>query len=118
MGHAPPLVAAQHPHIGQSLTTVRRVQQYIGQHGGIQKAQIHALPGQRVNGVRRITDQRQAFGYVAFGMALAQRHAHSRVGTEHRAQAAFKGKFQFAAKPLVVQRHQRLRLFRGGRPDD
>ncbi|MNH22928.1 hypothetical protein D3C79_828030 [compost metagenome] len=51
------------------------MQQFFGQYRGIEEAQVDALPGQRVNGMRSVTDQSQAFGYIAFGMTLAQRHA-------------------------------------------
>ncbi|MNM60164.1 hypothetical protein D3C81_714350 [compost metagenome] len=73
--HATTLEAAQYALIRQSLTAFIGMQQFFGQYRGIEKAQVDPLPGQRVNGVRRVADQRQAFGYIAFGMTLAQRHA-------------------------------------------
>ena len=57
--HASPLEAAQHLHVGEPFATLAGALQLLGQHGSIQKAQVDALSGQRMDGVRGVADQRQ-----------------------------------------------------------
>ena len=54
------------------------LRQGSAQHDRIQDAQIHALAGQRVHGVRGIPDQREARGGVLRGLEAAQRKARAR----------------------------------------
>ncbi len=50
-GHPPALEAAQHALPGQPLATPVGVQQHFGQGRGIEETEVHALPGQRVDGM-------------------------------------------------------------------
>ncbi|MNC78773.1 hypothetical protein D3C75_1310690 [compost metagenome] len=59
------------------------MQQFFGQYRCIEKTEVDALPRQRMNGVRGVTDQRQAFGHIALGMPLAQRHTKPWIGLKH-----------------------------------
>ncbi|MNZ39279.1 hypothetical protein D3C78_567690 [compost metagenome] len=68
--------------------------------------------------MRSVTDQRQAFGYIAFGMTLAQRHAKPWIGLQYSAKTAFEGAFELRAEISIVELHQALGLLRGGRPDN
>ncbi|MNO88249.1 hypothetical protein D3C76_796900 [compost metagenome] len=118
MRHAPSLVTAQYLHIRQPLATLTGVDQHLGQHCSIEEAQVDALPGQRVNGVRGIADQCQAFIHIALGVALAQRHAHPRVGLQHITQAPLESPLKGFQEGRFIQRHQLLGMLRGGRPHD
>ncbi|MNC70839.1 hypothetical protein D3C75_1216920 [compost metagenome] len=85
MRHAPTLISTQHLHIRQALATRVGLQQDFSQHRRIEETEVHALPGQWMNGVRRVADQGQALGHVTLGLALTQGHAQTRVGAEHAA---------------------------------
>lgn len=116
--HPPPLEATQHAFVGKPFAALQGVQQDLGQHRRIEEAQVHALSGQRVDGVRSIADQRQARLDVTLGVPLAQRDAQAPVGMQDGAQALFEGFAEGGAEAILVQRHQAFCLFRGGRPDD
>ncbi|MNE61783.1 hypothetical protein D3C80_1570240 [compost metagenome] len=105
MWHATALVAAQHTYVGQPLATLIGMLQFLGQHRGIEKAQVDALPGQRMDSVGGIADQGQALGHVTLGMTLAQRHADPRVGLQHSAESAFEGALEFGTESFVGQAH-------------
>ena len=94
------------------------MQQHLGQHRRIEKAQVDALPRQRVDGVRGIADQRQPRLDIALGMALTQWNAQTAVGMQHLAQAMLEGLAQLDTEGGIIQRHQALGLSRYGGPDD
>ncbi|MNP38684.1 hypothetical protein D3C76_1322140 [compost metagenome] len=118
MWHAPALVTAQHLHIGQSLAALASIDQHLGQHRRVEEAEVHTLPGQRVDGVRGIANQCQAFTHIALGVALTQRHAYPWVGLQHVAQAALEGTPEGLQEGRFIHRHQLLGMLRSGRPYD
>ena len=94
------------------------LEQLLGQHAGVQEAQIHALPGQRMDDVRGVADQRQSGRDVALGVTLAQRDAHARVDFQHLAKPVLEGPAQLDTEGRLVQRHQPFGLGRRAGPDD
>ncbi len=92
--------------------------QHLGQHRSIEKAQVDALPGQRVNGVCGIANQHQPFVHVALGVTLAQRHADARVGLQHLTQSPLEGPLQRLEEGRFIQSHDLLGLLWSRRPDN
>ena len=60
VGRAPALVAMQVRRATGIATPPDQIRNHVGQGRCVQQTEIHALPSQRVNGVRGITDQRHA----------------------------------------------------------
>ena len=66
----------------------------VGEFERIREAEIDALPGQRMNRMRRIADQRQSILYIFDGMLRLQRESTSWAGRSQRAKHAVRNSGQ------------------------
>ena len=95
-----------------------RLHHHLGQTGRIQKTQVSALPGQRMNIVGGVTDQRQTRLHILLDVAMAERKSGTRTDQRDCAQLVFKRLFQRPAESGFIERqHRRHAVFRQ-RPDD
>ena len=75
---APALVAVEQLRVAEVEPEPRALDQHLRQGRGVAKAEIEALPGDRVDAVRGVADQREPLGGDLRGMVKAERIGRAR----------------------------------------
>ena len=112
------LVAAQHELGGEIAFRFARVDQRVGQFGGVAQAEVHALPGQRMHDMRGVAGQREARRDVAFREQQAQRNRDAFGRRRDVAEAEIERRAEFAAERGIVEREQAFDFIDRRRPYD
>ena len=110
---APALVTAQHLDVADVAAQARRIEQRFRERGNVLQTQIQPLPGQRVNAVRGIADQRKAGPDIFARQVKLQRIRPARRHGVERAQMRAEPPGDFGVELGVGQRHIRAACFVG-----
>ena len=106
---APPaLIALEHVRRADIEPEPRGVGDRFGQRRDVAQAHVEALPGDRMNDVRGVADQRQPLGDEAARGEQAERKGAARAGDLDVAELQAEALFQFGVKFRVGQRDDAL----------
>ena len=112
------LIAAQVQMLTDIFTLRMQALQLVDKLGGVHKAKIHPLPGQRMNSVGGIANQRQTMGGELTRVASGQRENLPIAFKLSKAKAIIKSDIQRLVKRGCIGLLHSLRLLRRQRPDD
>ena len=114
----PALVALQHRSAAGIESEPHRIGDCLGQRRHIAQPHVQSLPGNGVNDMRRVADQRDAFGDEAARNRQPERIGAARTRKRDLAEMQSKALFGFGEKIGVGQRHEPVRLARFLGPHD
>ena len=112
------LVAAQHLEVADVLAGEQRVLDDGRDRGCIEKSQVHALPRERVHGMRSVAEQRDARRGVPQRVQRLQREADALRARRELADDAGARRRELGEKLRVARREQALGFGGRQRPDD
>ncbi len=115
---APALIALEHIGRADVEPEPGGVGDCLRQGGDVAQAHVESLPGDRMNDVRGVADQRQTIGDERARGEQAERKSAARPDHLDIAELQAEAFFQFGVKFLIGQRDDALGLTRGLGPND
>ena len=115
---APALIALEHRERAGIEPEPHRVDDHFGERGDVLEPHVEPLPGDRMDDVRGIADQREALGDEGARHRKAERKGAARADRRDLAEMQAEAAFELGVEFSVGQRNDALGLARLLGPDD